>query len=230
MGDRRRQRQAGRIVERRNRQIEPRRARGEQRAERFDVRPFARQRRGDDLDPMRLEQRQQAKIAGIVDRHDVAGLDEETHREVDRLGGRSRSARSARAPRRRRAHRAAPRAGVAAARIRRRNRSGSCGKRGRAPDRATRAGCRLPASTIPAASRIRAGSRPDRRRAQRDGSAASRRPARAVRRFPPARAVGSVRRRKSRRRVAPSLRLRRPGVRRPRRPSISTRRASRRAP
>ena len=230
MRDRRRQRQAGRIVERRDGQVEPRRARGEQRAERLDVRPFPRQRRGDDLDPVRLEQRRQTKIAGIVDRHDVARLDEEAHREVDRLRGRVRSARSARATRRRRARRAARRAGGAAARIRRRSRSASCEKRGRARGRAAPAECPLPASTIRAASQSRAARRPGRRRARRDASAAIRRSARAVRTSAPAPAAGAARRRKSRRRAAPSLRPRRPGARRPRRRSISTWRARRRAP
>ncbi|ASY59069.1 hypothetical protein SS05631_b49770 (plasmid) [Sinorhizobium sp. CCBAU 05631] len=86
VGDKRRERRAGRIVEGGIGDVEARPVFFERRGKALDVRPGRRIGNADDFCLMRPEQRMKVEVARIVDEHGSARLDEEAAEEVDRLG------------------------------------------------------------------------------------------------------------------------------------------------
>ena len=73
------------IVDRRIGDVEPRLVPLESLTEQLYIRPRRREGHADDVDAMRTQERMEIEIAGIVDQHGIAGLDEETAEKIDRM-------------------------------------------------------------------------------------------------------------------------------------------------
>ena len=85
VGGRRRKSGAGRVVEAAIGDVEPRAVFLQRDCERREVGPRGCPRHADDLHPMGAQQRQEVKVARIVDQNRIARLDEEPAEHVDRL-------------------------------------------------------------------------------------------------------------------------------------------------
>ena len=86
VGEDRRQRGAGRIVDPGIGDVEARAMFGKCAREALDIGPAARIGDTDDLRAMRAQQGMKIEIAGIIYQHGVAGLEQEAAQQVDRLG------------------------------------------------------------------------------------------------------------------------------------------------
>ncbi len=85
MRDHRRQGRAGRIVDRRIGDVEPRPVLGQRAAELREVRPDRRVGHADDPGAVGAQQGLEIEVAGIVDQHDIAGLNQQPAQQVHRL-------------------------------------------------------------------------------------------------------------------------------------------------